>query len=90
MGFLSMEGHRRVHAVALCLLWLWAGGLCQENAASVYIVTLKQAPTAHYYDLLRSSERVGGGGGGESGPLNTLNKPRCGLSDHNFSGAFVA
>ncbi|CAA7394082.1 unnamed protein product [Spirodela intermedia] len=69
-----MEGHRRAHAVALCLLWLWAGGLCQENAASVYIVTLKQAPTAHYYDLLRSSKSSTGGG--ESGPMNTLNKPR--------------
>ncbi|CAA6657950.1 unnamed protein product [Spirodela intermedia] len=69
-----MEGRRRAHAVALCLLWLWAGGLCQENAASVYIVTLKQAPTAHYYDLLRSSKSITGGG--ESGPMNTLNKPR--------------
>uniref|UniRef100_A0A1D1Z5J1 Subtilisin-like protease n=1 Tax=Anthurium amnicola TaxID=1678845 RepID=A0A1D1Z5J1_9ARAE len=69
-----MECLYLVHLMVLCLIGLWATGLCQENATAVYIVAMKQAPAAHYYDLTRrygSSSRSYR----KTEKLNTLNKP---------------
>ncbi|XP_042441713.1 subtilisin-like protease SBT2.3 isoform X1 [Zingiber officinale] len=68
-----MKGLWGVSLLVLALWRLWAGGLCQEDAA-VYIVTMKQLPTAHYYDQAR---RLGSSavGARNSGAFATLNKP---------------
>ncbi|XP_074580609.1 subtilisin-like protease SBT2.3 [Curcuma longa] len=68
-----MKGLWGVSLLLLALWRLWAGGLCQEDAA-VYIVTMKQLPAAHYYDQVR---RFGSSvvGARSSGALTTLNKP---------------
>ncbi|XP_072958477.1 subtilisin-like protease SBT2.3 [Typha angustifolia] len=60
--------------LVLSLLTLWLCGLCQEDAA-VYIVTMKHAPTFHYYNDLKrfGSSRVSKR---DSATSYTLNKPR--------------
>lgn len=62
------------NVLVILLLSLWLGGFCDEDAA-VYIVTLKQAPVAHYHSELK---RFGGSGisVGDTATLNILNNPR--------------
>nr|CAD1828137.1 unnamed protein product [Ananas comosus var. bracteatus] len=70
MGAIIWKGN----VLVILLLSLWLGGFCDEDAA-VYIVTLKQAPVAHYYSDLK---RFGSSGINveDSATLNILNKPR--------------
>lgn len=60
---------------SVCLCGLWArSGLCQDDDAEVYIVTLKQAPAVHRYAVGR---RLGSSDGASGGTLrNTFKKPR--------------
>lgn len=63
--------------LVLCLGIFVGCSFAQDNAdniTGVYIVTLKQAPTSHYYGELR----VKGNNG--SGRMSTLNKPRFDIS----------
>ena len=60
-----MEGIYLEHLVVMVLsLGLLSGALCQVDDGSdnettaVYIVTLKQAPTSHYYGELRKNANV--------------------------------
>lgn len=66
--------------VGVLYLRVWMEVLCQEDApaddAAVYIVTLRQAPVAHYYggDEMKWGSHELGHGNHER--LNTLNRPR--------------
>ena len=68
--------------MALCF-GLFVNTLGQEDSDSdtitaVYIVTLKQAPAAHYFEeeLRRQSHHHGSNHSSSSGRLNRLHKPR--------------
>ncbi|MQM15425.1 hypothetical protein Taro_048370 [Colocasia esculenta] len=75
-GSSKMERLHLVHWMVFCLLVSWAtGGFSQDDAKAVYIITMKQAPAAHYYDLMR---RFGSSSSsnGETETLNTHRGPR--------------
>uniref|UniRef100_A0A5B7BDU8 Putative subtilisin-like protease SBT3.5 n=1 Tax=Davidia involucrata TaxID=16924 RepID=A0A5B7BDU8_DAVIN len=70
-----MEGIYGLQLMAVLCLGLFMGYTwCQDNATAVYIVTLKQAPAAHYYDELRVKSH--GFKHGASGTANRLDTPR--------------
>ncbi|XP_058102356.1 subtilisin-like protease SBT2.3 [Magnolia sinica] len=81
-----------VHLMVLvfCFVWSWIRISCQEDdAAAIYIVTLKQAPVAgsfyNNYDMSLNSVRKGA-----TETLNTLNKPRnISSSDRRYSSYLV-
>lgn len=65
-----------MHLVVVLCFGMYASTLCQddsENTSAVYIVTLKEVHSAHYYGELRRESH--GSRHGASGRLN-IHKPR--------------
>ncbi|XP_077244591.1 subtilisin-like protease SBT2.2 [Tasmannia lanceolata] len=82
-----MECIYLVHLMVLCM-GLCMIVLCREDEGAVYIVTLKQAPVAHYYDDMRlETTRFSYG---THGKLNGLHQPRnISRSDRRYSSYLV-
>ncbi|KAA8544818.1 hypothetical protein F0562_019591 [Nyssa sinensis] len=77
--------------VVLCLGLFIGYTSCQDNAdavAAVYIITLKQAPAAHYYDELRVKSH--GFKDGASGTVNRLDTPRNISRNHGSYSSYIA
>ncbi|KAF2304591.1 hypothetical protein GH714_034536 [Hevea brasiliensis] len=87
-----MEGIHWVHLVVVLCLGLFVGILCENDSdsaiAAVYIVTLKQAPAAHYYGELRRETNVFKHGSPDR--RNKLHRPRNNSSSHWNSGSYIA
>lgn len=62
--------------------WSQENGTAEASSSAVYIVTLKQAPTSHSYDLMLKTKggnhrsKIGHGSGSGSDRKSKLDKPR--------------
>ncbi|KAJ8758783.1 hypothetical protein K2173_000504 [Erythroxylum novogranatense] len=88
-----MTGVHWVHLTVVISLGMFLGTLCQDdsdgaNATAVYIVTLKQAPTAHYYGELRKETNVFKHG--PHGSPNKFKQTRNNSRSSGNSGSYVA
>lgn len=58
-----MDSMYWAHLVLVLCLGMFVNGLCQDesdgNFTAVYIVTLRQAPVAHYYGGELTTDRIG-------------------------------
>ena len=80
-----MESVYWVHLMVVLCLGTFMGIVCQDGAdevTAVYIVTLKQTPTSHYYGELRKGTNVFRHG--VPGKLDRLHTPRFYLSSLIF------
>ncbi|KAK4796040.1 hypothetical protein SAY86_028366 [Trapa natans] len=88
-----MEGLLRCQLMAILVLsvgMLMSGTWCQEEITSVYIVTLRQAPAAHYLSDELRTDRNAFHKRSSSGKLTIVHKPRNGSQSYGNSTSYIA